>query len=264
MLGTGADAVPALVALLDELGVLSVTVLCLVELDGAGADRRLAARADVRRARWPARAGGWPRCCSGPADQVPAGPLGSYGVTEAYVIEPEALDGYAPQAWARALAGLASRTVRQRRAGGGHRPRQRGARPPGRDHRPADGGELRLGRGRGRRHADRGPAALGGLLLEDAVLDGSPALLTVATDAVPPVPAESAAEPDRAGAPARPGPGRPAGPAPSSAGPGRRGVAGHRPGGGRRRPRRRRPGRLRARWRNWPACSAAWSACPGW
>jgi electron transfer flavoprotein alpha subunit len=35
-----------------------------------------------------------------------------------------------------------------------------------------------------------------GLLIEDAVLDGSPALLTVATDAVPPVPAESAAEPD--------------------------------------------------------------------
>jgi electron transfer flavoprotein alpha subunit len=35
-----------------------------------------------------------------------------------------------------------------------------------------------------------------GLLIEDAVLDGSPALLTVATDAVPPVPAESAAEPE--------------------------------------------------------------------
>ena len=35
-----------------------------------------------------------------------------------------------------------------------------------------------------------------GLLIEDAVLDGSPALLTVATDAVQPAAAETAAEPE--------------------------------------------------------------------
>ena len=51
------------------------------------------------------------RCCSAPAGRVPAGLLGDYGVTEAYVIEPAALAGYAPQAWARTLEGLASVTV---------------------------------------------------------------------------------------------------------------------------------------------------------
>ena len=47
----------------------------------------------------------------GPADRVPAGLLGRYGVTEAYVVEPAALDGYAPQAWARTLEGLLSVTL---------------------------------------------------------------------------------------------------------------------------------------------------------
>ena len=47
----------------------------------------------------------------GPADRVPAGLLGRYGVTEVYVVEPAALDGYAPQAWARTLEGLLSVTL---------------------------------------------------------------------------------------------------------------------------------------------------------
>jgi len=41
---------------------------------------------------------------------VPADALAAYGVTDVYVIEPGSLDGYAPQAWARTLAGLASET----------------------------------------------------------------------------------------------------------------------------------------------------------
>jgi len=34
--------------------------------------------------------------------------LAEYGASDVYVIEPAAVDGYAPQAWARVLAGLAS------------------------------------------------------------------------------------------------------------------------------------------------------------
>ena len=44
------------------------------------------------------------------ADTVPQDTLARYGVTGAYVIETSALDGYAPQAWARVLAGLATET----------------------------------------------------------------------------------------------------------------------------------------------------------
>ncbi|HTQ91750.1 MAG TPA: hypothetical protein VMK84_19875, partial [Streptosporangiaceae bacterium] len=44
------------------------------------------------------------------ADAVPQETLARYGVTDAYVIETSALDGYAPQAWARVLAGLATET----------------------------------------------------------------------------------------------------------------------------------------------------------
>ena len=47
----------------------------------------------------------------GPADQVPAAALGSYGVAEAYVIEPEALAGYAPLAWAARSGRAGSETV---------------------------------------------------------------------------------------------------------------------------------------------------------
>jgi electron transfer flavoprotein alpha subunit len=44
------------------------------------------------------------------ADAAPAGALGRYGVTDVYLIEPGSIEGYAPQAWARALAGLATET----------------------------------------------------------------------------------------------------------------------------------------------------------
>jgi len=44
------------------------------------------------------------------AADVPADALAGYGATDVYVIEPSSLEGYAPQAWARALAGLAAET----------------------------------------------------------------------------------------------------------------------------------------------------------
>ena len=133
----------------------------------------------------------------GPAGQVPAGPLGSYGVTEAYVIEPEALDGYAPQAWARTLEGLASVTVASAvLAAGTERGHEVLAHLGALTGQPmaancvsaeaaGDDGTLTVARQR-----------WAGLLIEDAVLDGSPALLTVATDAVPAVPADAPAEPE--------------------------------------------------------------------
>src|SRR5205823_6567670 len=44
------------------------------------------------------------------AGSAPADALAAYGVTGMYLIEPGSLDGYAPQAWARTLAGLAAET----------------------------------------------------------------------------------------------------------------------------------------------------------
>jgi electron transfer flavoprotein alpha subunit len=170
-----------------------MTVLCLVEQDAAGlTDASLRALTFARTLAGP---GG--RLCAvlfGPAGQVPAGPLGSYGVTEAYVIEPGALDGYAPQAWARTLEGLASVTVASTvMAAGTERGHEVLAHLGALTGQPmaancvsaeatADG-TLTVARQR-----------WAGLLIEDAVLDGSPALLTVATDAVPPAPAETAAQ----------------------------------------------------------------------
>jgi electron transfer flavoprotein alpha subunit len=84
-----------------------MTVLCLVELDGTEA-------ADVSlRALTLARTLGDPSLGAvvfADSALVPAAALADYGVTDVYVIEPGSLDGYAPQAWARALAGLATET----------------------------------------------------------------------------------------------------------------------------------------------------------
>ena len=126
-------------------------------------------------------------------------------MTEAYVIEPAALDGYAPQAWARTLEGLLGVTLATAVVAAGtdrgsevlaHLGALTGqpmaancitaapaASPAG------PGGPLEVSRQR-----------WAGLLIEDATLDGTPALLTVATDAVAaepagPVPAGDAAGP---------------------------------------------------------------------
>src|SRR5215831_14876570 len=89
-----------------------MTVLCLVELDGAGA----ASLRALTFARGVAAPGGQLAAvvfgeAGVLAGGAPAGEaLAAYGVTDAYVIEPGQLAGYAPLAWARVMAGLASQT----------------------------------------------------------------------------------------------------------------------------------------------------------
>ena len=164
-----------------------MNVICLVELDDAGVtDASLRALTFARSL----AAGDAPVLAAvlfGPADRVPASQLGRYGVTEAYVVEPAALDGYAPQAWARTLEGLLSVTLATAVVAAGtdcgsevlaHLAALTGqpmaanciAAAPG------EGGALEVSRQR-----------WAGLLIEDATLEGAPALLTVATDAVPAV-----------------------------------------------------------------------------
>jgi electron transfer flavoprotein alpha subunit len=84
-----------------------MTVLCLVELDGAdAADASLRALTLARSLGDPSLAA----VLFADSASVPAPALAGHGVTDAYVIEPGILEGYAPQAWARVLAGLATET----------------------------------------------------------------------------------------------------------------------------------------------------------
>src|SRR6266566_3951647 len=75
------------------MGPAAMTVLCLVEQDAGEA-----ADASLRALTFAARLAG-----AGPAGPVPV-------AASAHVVEPGDLDGYAPRAWAHALAGLAART----------------------------------------------------------------------------------------------------------------------------------------------------------
>jgi electron transfer flavoprotein alpha subunit len=164
-----------------------MTVLCLVELDGGGpADASL-------RAVTLARSLGDTSVRTvvfADSAQVPADALAGYGVTDVYVIEPSVLDGYAPQAWARVLAGLATETgATAVLAAGTDRGNEVLAHLGAMTGLPMaanctivtpDGGQThRLVRHR-----------WAGLLLEEAVMEAPVALFTVATDAVSPVPAE--------------------------------------------------------------------------
>ncbi|MGP7999296.1 MAG: electron transfer flavoprotein subunit alpha/FixB family protein [Streptosporangiaceae bacterium] len=166
-----------------------MSILCLVELDADGlTDASLRALTFARRL-----AGSGAGLCAvlfGAAGRVPAGLLGDYGVTEAYVIEPAALAGYAPQAWARTLEGLASVTVASAVVAAGT---ERGQEVLA--HLGALTGQPMAANCISAETAADGTLAVArqrwaGLLIEDAILDGLPALLTVATDAVLPVPAE--------------------------------------------------------------------------
>jgi electron transfer flavoprotein alpha subunit len=164
-----------------------MSVLCLVELDGAEpADASL-------RALTLARSLGRDINAVVFADTAPQDTLAGYGVTGAYVIEPSALDGYAPLAWARVLAGLAAETGATAVLAAGTDRGQEVLAHLGAiaglpmaanctEIRPEGDGAHRLVRQR-----------WAGLLLEDAILEAPVALLTVATDAVPNVPAETPA-----------------------------------------------------------------------
>jgi electron transfer flavoprotein alpha subunit len=163
-----------------------MTVLCLVELDDGGpADASL-------RAVTLARSLGDTSVRTvvfGDTASVPADALAGYGVTDVYVVEPGVLDGYAPQAWARVLAGLAAETgATAVLAAGTERGNEVLAHLGALTGLPMaanctlvtpDGGQThRLVRHR-----------WAGLLLEEAVMEAPVALFTVATDSVAPVPA---------------------------------------------------------------------------
>ena len=159
--------------------------LCLAETDADGA-----ADASLRALSFAASLVGAAPLAAvvfGPKDQVPRDALAAHGAASAYLIEPAHTIGYAPQAWARALAGLAEQTgavavIAAATDRGNEVMAYLGAltglpmaancvsaEPDG------DGAYL-LVRQR-----------WAGLLLEEARVEGSPALMTVATEAVPAV-----------------------------------------------------------------------------
>ena len=168
-----------------------MTVLCLVELDGAtGADVSLRA---LTFARALAGDGGVAAVVFAAPDAVPVVELSAYGVADVYAVESQQLTGYAPQAWARALAGLADElSVTAVVAAGTDR-----------------GSEVlaHLGSITGLPMAANCASAVqnaagtfqlvrhrwAGSLLEDCVLEAPRALLTVAVDAVAPAPADTPA-----------------------------------------------------------------------
>ena len=168
------------------MGGALVSVLVLVELDGGEpADASL-------RALTLARSIGDVSAVVFAA-AVPQDALASYGVADAYLIEPESLDGYAPQAWARTLAGLAAETGATAVVAAGtdrgnevlaHLGAITGL-PMAANCTlvtPDEGKTHRLVRHR-----------WAGLLLEDAVMEAPVALFTVATDSVAAVSAETPA-----------------------------------------------------------------------
>src|SRR6201990_771613 len=161
-----------------------MTVLCLVELDGAEpADASL-------RALTLARSLGDVNAVLF-ADTAPQDTLARYGVTDVFLIERSTLDGYAPRAWARTLAGLATETgATAVLAAGTDRGNEVLAHLGAITGLPMaanctlvtpDGGKThRLVRHR-----------WAGLLLEDAVMEAPVALFTVATDSVAAGPAQT-------------------------------------------------------------------------
>ena len=170
------------------MGCAALTVLCLVEHDASGvADASLRALSFAHSL---AGAGGEDGAAVaavlfGPPDEVPRDVLASYGATEAHVVEPERLPGYAPQAWARVLAGLAtqasaSAVLAAATDRGNEVMAHLGAildLPMAANclaAEPGEGGTYQIVRQR-----------WAGLLLEDANLDSSPALMTLATEAIP-------------------------------------------------------------------------------
>jgi electron transfer flavoprotein alpha subunit len=162
-----------------------MTVLCLIELDGgAPADASLRALT-LARSLGDTAIG---TVVFADAADVPAAALAAYGATDAYVTEPGTLEGYAPQAWARVLAGLAEETgATAVLAASTDRGNEVLAHLGAITGLPMaanctlvtpDGGRThRLVRHR-----------WAGLLLEDAVMEAPIALFTVATEAVAPVP----------------------------------------------------------------------------
>lgn len=181
-----------------------MTVFCLVELDSGGvAEASLRAMTLARGLAADAGAAGVTAVAFAAAPPGAAGlgaELAAYGAAEVYAVS--GIDGYAPQAWARVLAGLLAAAGGAPGAGGA------GASPEISGHAVVAAGTERgnevlahLGAVTGLPMAANCVAAApvpgalalvrqrwAGLLLEEAVLDAPAALLTVAADAVSPVP----------------------------------------------------------------------------
>jgi electron transfer flavoprotein alpha subunit len=164
-----------------------MTTLCLVEQDGDGG----VADVSLRALTFAGPLGGVAAVVFGDAA---AADLSDYGVADVYAVRSPQLSGYAPQAWARALAGLAAElpataVVAAATDHGSEVIAHLGAitgLPVAANCVSAArnaAGDLELVRQR-----------WAGSLLEDAVADAAPALLTVAADAVAAVPAGQRAE----------------------------------------------------------------------
>ncbi len=181
-----------------------MTVLCLVELDAGGTVAAASLRGlSLARAHAsattgdPADSAPPPTIPSGPSgpsgqlaaavfgavDQLPLGTLGGAGVSDVCAVPPQYLDGYAPRAWARVLAELTARhnataVVAAATDRGSEVMAWLGAITG----KPVAANCLSAQRsGDGMYQLVRQRWA--GLLLEDAILESSPALLTAATDA---------------------------------------------------------------------------------
>jgi electron transfer flavoprotein alpha subunit len=127
------------------------------------------------------------------ADAAPQDILAGYGVTGAYLIEPSSLEGYAPQAWARTLAGLAAETgATAVLAAGTDRGNEVLAHVGAITGLPMAANCTLVTPDEGKTHR-LVRHRWAGLLLEDAVMEAPVALFTVATDSVAAVPAETPA-----------------------------------------------------------------------
>jgi electron transfer flavoprotein alpha subunit len=178
-----------------------MSVLVLAELDAAGAaaDASLRALALGRGLGEPVTA-----VVFSPAGQLPLDALGAAGAAEVQVVDPERTGGYAPRAWARVLAGLAGPDG-PAAADGPAGPDLVLAAATDRGHevlaylgaitgQPVAANCLEIARdGAGSYRLVRQRWA--GLLLEDAVLTGTPALASVAAEAPVPGPVTAAAPP---------------------------------------------------------------------
>jgi electron transfer flavoprotein alpha subunit len=165
-----------------------MTVLCLVERDGDGAADVSLRALTFARSLAGSGAGDVAAAVFGPG--APA-ELSDYGVADAYAVE--AGDGYAPQAWGRALAGLAAELNAAAVVAAGT---DRGSEVLA--HLAAITGLPMAANCVSAALTAHGTFQLvrhrwAGSLLEDSVLDASPALLTVAVDAVAAVPADAPA-----------------------------------------------------------------------
>jgi electron transfer flavoprotein alpha subunit len=175
------------------MGGALVSVLVLVELDGGEpADASL-------RALTLARSLGDVSAVVF-ADAAPQDTLAGYGVTDVYLVESSSLEGYAPQAWARTLAGLAVETgATAVLAAGTDRGNEVLAHVGAITGLPMAANCTLVTPDEGKTHR-LVRHRWAGLLLEDAVMEAPVALFTVATDSV----AAVSAAPPSGGTPPEP------------------------------------------------------------